>query len=102
MARDTGSYAGGILVPVQTLAVIGRREEWGTWPAQKKEQQYQIRLRRLNRENRLYGLRDATDQQVGTLRVSQADYLIPGDKDLLALAEKYPIVTRAAFWERYG
>ena len=43
------------------------------------------------------------DQQVlGTLRVSQADYLITGDEDLLALAEKYPIVTAAAFWERHG
>jgi putative PIN family toxin of toxin-antitoxin system len=30
------------------------------------------------------------------------DYLITGDKDLLALAGKYPIVTRAAFWERHG
>ncbi len=48
-------------------------------------------------------LRDPADQQVlGTLRVSQADYLITGDEDLLALAEKYPIVTAAAFWERHG
>ena len=48
-------------------------------------------------------LRDAKDQLVlGTLRASQADYLITGDKDLLALAEKYPIVTPAAFWLRHG
>jgi putative PIN family toxin of toxin-antitoxin system len=48
-------------------------------------------------------LRDAEDQQaLGTLRVSGADYLITGDKDLLALAEKYPIVTPAAFWQRHG
>ena len=48
-------------------------------------------------------LRDAADQQVlGTLRASKPDYLITGDKDLLALAEKYPIVTPAAFWERHG
>jgi putative PIN family toxin of toxin-antitoxin system len=48
-------------------------------------------------------LRDAADQQVpGTLRASQADYLITEDKDLLALAETYPIVTPAAFWERHG
>jgi uncharacterized protein len=48
-------------------------------------------------------LRDPADQQVlGTLKASQADYLITGDKDLLALAEKYPIVTPAAFWERHG
>jgi putative PIN family toxin of toxin-antitoxin system len=48
-------------------------------------------------------LRDAEDQQaLGTLRVSGADYLITCDKDLLALAEKYPIVTPAAFWQRHG
>jgi len=48
-------------------------------------------------------LRDPADQLVlATLRVSQADYLITGDKDLLALAERYPIVTPAAFWERHG
>jgi len=48
-------------------------------------------------------LRDPGDQQVlATLRVSQADYLITGDKDLLALAEKYPIVTPASFWARHG
>jgi len=49
------------------------------------------------------GLRDAADLQVlATLRASRADYLITGDKDLLALAEKYPIVTPATFWERHG
>ena len=48
-------------------------------------------------------LRDPNDQHVlGTLRASQAHYLITGDKDLLALAEKYPIVTPAAFWARHG
>jgi|SRR5258708_7121931 putative PIN family toxin of toxin-antitoxin system len=48
-------------------------------------------------------LRDLADQQVlGTLLASKADYLITGDKDLLALAEKYPIVTPAMFWERHG
>ncbi len=48
-------------------------------------------------------LRAKTDQPVlGTLRASQADYLITGDKDLLALAGRYPIVTPAAFWERHG
>jgi uncharacterized protein len=48
-------------------------------------------------------LRDSADQQVlATLRASQADYLITGDKDLLALAEKYPIVTPATFWTRHG
>lgn len=49
------------------------------------------------------GLRDVADQQVlGTLRASRADYLITGDKDLLALAGRYPIVTPAEFWERHG
>jgi putative PIN family toxin of toxin-antitoxin system len=48
-------------------------------------------------------LRDPADQQVlATLRTSHADYLITGDKDLLALAEKYPIVTPATFWARHS
>jgi putative PIN family toxin of toxin-antitoxin system len=48
-------------------------------------------------------LRDPADQPVlATLRASGADYLITGDKDFLALAESYPIVTPAAFWERHG
>jgi putative PIN family toxin of toxin-antitoxin system len=48
-------------------------------------------------------LRDPGDQQVlGTLRASRADYLITGDKDLLVLAGKYPIVTPATFWARHG
>jgi putative PIN family toxin of toxin-antitoxin system len=48
-------------------------------------------------------LRDPADQQVlGTLRTSGADYLITGDKDLLVLASKYPIVTPATFWARHG
>ena len=48
-------------------------------------------------------LRDAADQPVlGTLLASGAEYLITGDKDLLALAEKYPVVTPAEFWERHG
>jgi putative PIN family toxin of toxin-antitoxin system len=48
-------------------------------------------------------LRGNSDQQVlGTLRAAKADYLVTGDKDLLALAELYPIVTPAVFWERHG
>jgi len=31
-----------------------------------------------------------------------ADYLITGDKDLLALAGRYPIVTPARFWAAHG
>jgi putative PIN family toxin of toxin-antitoxin system len=48
-------------------------------------------------------LRDEADQLIlGTLQASNADYLITGDKDLLALGDRYPIVTPAAFWERHG
>jgi len=48
-------------------------------------------------------LRDRKDAPVlGTLHAAQADYLITGDKDLLVLAGRYPIVTSAAFWERHG
>jgi putative PIN family toxin of toxin-antitoxin system len=48
-------------------------------------------------------LRDPADQLVlATLRVSQADYLITGHKDLLALAGKHPILTPAEFWARHG
>ena len=48
-------------------------------------------------------LRDDADRPVlGTLLASKADYLVTGDKDLLALAAKYSIVTPAAFWARHG
>ena len=48
-------------------------------------------------------LRDPADLPVlQTLLVSRADYLITGDKDLLALASDHPIVTPAAFWARHG
>lgn len=48
-------------------------------------------------------LRDAADQPIlATLRAAQANYLITGDRDLLALAGQYPIVTPALFWERHG
>jgi predicted nucleic acid-binding protein len=48
-------------------------------------------------------LRDEADQLVlGTLRAAKAEYLVTGDKDLLALAGRYPIITPAAFWERHG
>lgn len=32
----------------------------------------------------------------------KASSLIAGDKDLLALAERYPIVTPAKFWATHG
>ena len=52
-------------------------------------------------------LRDADDQPVlGTLlaarSASGASYLVTGDKDLLALADRYPIVAPARFWEIHG
>ena len=48
-------------------------------------------------------LRDSGDQQVlATLRASHADYLVTGDKDLLALSDRYPIITPAAFWAKHG
>ncbi len=52
-------------------------------------------------------LRDANDQPVlGTLlaamAASGADYLITGDKDLLALSDRHPIITPANFWAVHG
>jgi putative PIN family toxin of toxin-antitoxin system len=52
-------------------------------------------------------LRDANDQPVlGTLLAARksenTDYLVTGDKDLLALGERYPIVTPAQFWTMHG
>ena len=52
-------------------------------------------------------LRDFDDQPVlGTLlaalKTSGADYLITGDKDLLAMAERYPIVAPAQFWAAHA
>lgn len=52
-------------------------------------------------------LRDAKGQPVldtllATLAESGADYLITGDKDLLVLADRYPIVTPAQFWAAHA
>ena len=48
-------------------------------------------------------LRDKADGPVlGTLLAARADYLITGDKALLALGGKYPVVTAVSFWERHG
>ena len=48
-------------------------------------------------------LRDEADRAIlGTLVAAQAEYLITGDKDLLALASRYAVVTPAQFWERHG
>lgn len=52
-------------------------------------------------------LRDPKDEDVlGTLiaalETCAADYLITGDKDLLALAIRHPILTPADFWARHA
>ncbi len=48
-------------------------------------------------------LRDAADQSIlGTLLASNANYLVTGDKDLLELADQYPILTPADFWQLHG
>ncbi|WP_029151845.1 putative toxin-antitoxin system toxin component, PIN family [Methylovulum miyakonense] len=48
-------------------------------------------------------LRDAADQPVlGTLLAAQANYLVTGDKDLLVLADRYPILNPTEFWQLHG
>lgn len=48
-------------------------------------------------------LRDRADLPVlGTLLASGADYLISGDRDLLALCDRFPIISPAQFWQRHG
>ena len=52
-------------------------------------------------------LRDTDDLPVlGTLlaalKTSDVDYLITGDKDLLVMGERYPIVTPASFWATHA
>ena len=47
--------------------------------------------------------RDAKELPVlGTFLAAQADYLVTGDNDLLALRDRYAIVTPAEFWNRHG
>lgn len=36
------------------------------------------------------------------LKAGDVNYLITGDKDLLVLADRFPIVTPATFWDRHG
>ena len=49
-------------------------------------------------------VRDPDDIPVlGTFLAAGADYLITGDRNLLALADRYPsIVTPADFWRKHG
>ena len=47
------------------------------------------------------GLRDPDDAPiVGTLIAADADFLVTGDRDLLALSDRYPIETPAEFVRR--
>lgn len=47
--------------------------------------------------------RDPDDVPVlGTLIAAKVDYLITGDADLLALADRYSIATPADFWKKHG
>ena len=48
-------------------------------------------------------LQDINDQPVlQTFVAAQAEYLITGDRDLLVLAQDYPVVTPGDFWRRHG
>jgi uncharacterized protein len=47
--------------------------------------------------------RDAADLPVlGTFLAARAEFLVTGDQDLLALADRYAIVSPAEFWGRHG
>jgi uncharacterized protein len=49
------------------------------------------------------GVRDVADEPVlATLLASGAEWLVTGDKDLLALADRHPIITPARFCERHA
>ena len=48
-------------------------------------------------------LTDPFDQAIlGTLLAAQADYLVTGDKALLALGDRYPVITAAQFAALHG
>ncbi len=48
-------------------------------------------------------LTDTFDQAIlGTLISAKADYLVTGDKALLRMASKYPVLTPAEFWQRHS
>lgn len=54
-------------------------------------------------ETKAYVPADANDEKIlATLIAAQADYLVSGDADLLALRAEYPIVTPQEFWQRCG
>lgn len=39
---------------------------------------------------------------LAAIQSGSVDYLITGDKDLLVLGDRYPIVSPADFWARHG
>lgn len=48
-------------------------------------------------------VRDPGDIPIlGTLIASKADYLLTGDADLLAVADRHAVVTPAEFWRKHG
>jgi len=48
-------------------------------------------------------LRDTNDAPIlGTFLSGKADWLVTGDKDLLALTERYAIIRPADMWQRFG
>ena len=48
-------------------------------------------------------LTDPFDQAIlGTLISAKADYLVTGDKALLRMASKHPVLTPAEFWQRHS
>ena len=54
-----------------------------------------------------HSLRDANDLPVlatliEALTIANAHYLVSGDKDLLVLAARYPVISPADFWSRHG
>ena len=44
----------------------------------------------------------SVDTLLAAVETSGANYLITGDKDLLAMAERYPIVAPATFWATHA
>jgi predicted nucleic acid-binding protein len=47
--------------------------------------------------------RDVNDiPALGTFLAAKADSLVTSDNDLLALTDRYPIVSPADFWHRHG
>jgi predicted nucleic acid-binding protein len=48
-------------------------------------------------------VRDVADEPVlATLIASSAEMLVTGDKDLLALSDRYPVLSPAQFCARYA